>query len=87
MTAITSTADKLRGAIASDINPSFSEEDLGDDVQLFETHVIDSLGIFSLVSYIEQEFHVEVFDEELVPENFGSIGAMARFVDGKVQAA
>jgi len=87
MAAITTTADKLRHAIASDINPAVSEEDLGDDVQLFETRVIDSLGIFGLVSFIEQEFGVEVLDEELVPENFGSIGALARFVDEKRAAA
>ena len=87
MAIITTTADTLRHAIASEINPAFSEQDLGDDVQLFEMRVIDSLGIFGLVSFIEQEFQVEVLDEELVPENFGSIGAMARFVDEKRQAA
>ena len=87
MTTIPSTEDKLRRAIASDINPAVSEQELGDEVQLFETHVIDSLGIFALVSFIEQEFHVEVDDEELVPENFGSISAMARFVDEKVRSA
>jgi acyl carrier protein len=77
----------LRHAIATEINPSFSEQDLGDDVQLFEARVIDSLGIFSLVSFIENEFDVEIDDEELVPDNFGSIGVMARFIDEKRQAA
>jgi acyl carrier protein len=62
-----------------------SEENLGDDVQLFEERIIDSLGIFTLVSFIQDEFDVEVLDEELVPENFGSIGALARFIDEKAR--
>jgi acyl carrier protein len=85
MAEITTTADKLRHAIASEINSGVSEENLGDDVQLFEERIIDSLGIFTLVSFIQDEFDVEVLDEELVPENFGSIGALARFIDEKAR--
>jgi acyl carrier protein len=80
---MTSTGDRLRTIIATDINPAVSEADLTDDLPLFEQQIIDSLGIFSLVSAIESEFGVEIVDEELLPENFGSIGAMAKFIDAK----
>jgi acyl carrier protein len=81
------TADTLRNYIAEEISPGLSPDDLNDDLPLFEQQIIDSLGIFSLVSFIETEFGVEILDEELLPENFGSIGAMARFVDGRVAAS
>jgi acyl carrier protein len=39
-----------------------------------------------VIDYLESEFDIEVLDEELLPENFASISAMARLVDGKSQA-
>jgi acyl carrier protein len=44
---------------------------------------LDSLGIFSVVSFVESEFGIEVQDEALVPENFGTIAGIARLVGTK----
>lgn len=50
---------------------------------LIANQVIDSLGLLQLVSYLEDEFGIEVEDEELVPDNFGTIAALVRLVDAK----
>ena len=39
---------------------------------LIDDHVLDSFGILSLVSELEDEFDVEVSPTELIPENFNS---------------
>lgn len=39
---------------------------------LIDDHILDSFGILSLVSEIEDEFDVEVGPAELVAENFNS---------------
>ena len=56
---------------------------LTDDFPLLEAHVLDSMGIFDLVTHLEQRYGVEIFDEELVPENFGTVAAIARLVESK----
>lgn len=56
---------------------------LTDDYPVIESNLIDSLGIFHLVSFMQREFQIEVRDEELVPDYFGTIGQMARFVESK----
>jgi len=48
-----------------------------------ETGLLDSLGILDLVHFLEQEFGVLVSDEELMPENFQSLDAVAAFVRSK----
>jgi acyl carrier protein len=54
--------------------------ELGDDDSLLDAQLIDSLGILELVGYLEETFAIQVTDDELTPENFDSIGALARFV-------
>ena len=45
---------------------------LTPDYPLIENHVLDSLGLFTMLSFVEEQFGVEVGDEELVLENFGA---------------
>lgn len=64
-----------------------SRDVLAHDYPLIENHVVDSLGLLQIVSYIEGDFGVEVQDEELVPEHFETISAIARFVESKREQA
>lgn len=57
--------------------------ELTNDYPLIENHVLDSLGIFQIVAWLEDRFRVEVLDQELTPENFGSIASIARLVESK----
>jgi len=45
-----------------------------------ETGMIDSLGILDLVHYLEKEFSLVISDDDLQPENFESLEAVARFI-------
>jgi len=51
---------------------------------LLESGILDSLGILDLVSFIEQNFGFILKDEELIPENFQTIGSMTAFVQNKI---
>ena len=56
---------------------------LEDDVSLLDAGVIDSLGILDVVGFLEQDFGIQVQDEELNPVHFDSVDALARFVESK----
>jgi acyl carrier protein len=45
--------------------------------------VIDSLGFVELVEEVQSQYGVTVTDVEITEENFGSIDAIARFVERK----
>lgn len=78
-----SIADSVRNFIVDEAQWDGPREQLSDDYPLLEKGLIDSLGVFHLVTFLEGEFGVEVQDEELVPENFGTIANIARLVASK----
>ena len=53
---------------------------LTSDYPLIEKEVIDSMAIFETIAYLEDEFGIEVQDDDLIPENFETIAAIARLV-------
>ena len=73
------TVNKIREFILQQF-PLAKKRALKDADDLLETGVIDSMGVLEIVTFLEKEFSVAVTDEELIPENFRSIEAIARFV-------
>ena len=53
---------------------------LADDESLLDAGVIDSMGVLELVDFIDERYGIAVREEELVPENFGSIAGIVAFV-------
>ena len=53
--------------------------------QLIESGAIDSLGLLQIVGFVENEFGVEIMDEELVPGHFQTVGAIAELVRTKLE--
>ena len=70
----------IRAFVVDRLAPATGRTEIDDDEDLIETGVIDSLGIFQLVAYLEDHFGVAIGDEEITPENFGTIAAIERLV-------
>ena len=75
--------DDLRMFILDDLQCEVAQERLTDDFALIDEQVIDSIGIYELVSFIEGKWGVEVRDEELLPENFATITAVTKLIESK----
>lgn len=71
------------------IDESFPAPDQADGIpgpaSLQQSGIIDSIGVLSLVTYLEEEFAIRVEDEDVVPENLDSIDALVAFVGRKLQ--
>jgi acyl carrier protein len=74
-----SIEDDIRGYIAEEIQPAAADA-LTNAYPLLDRQVLDSMGLFKLVAYLEEDMGVEVRDEELVPEHFGTISNIADLV-------
>lgn len=53
--------------------------------ELFESRIISSLGLLEMMDEIERLFKIEIFPEELIKENFSTIGRMKEFISGKIK--
>lgn len=84
MTTMTTT---LRGEIRGFIEDEFlylrPEIDLRDDDQLLALGIIDSLGFVELVEEVQARYGISVLDTEITEENFGSVDAIAGYVERK----
>lgn len=54
---------------------------------LVATGILDSVGVFTLVAFLEERFDVEVTDDELDWKNFETVDAITRLVESKLAAA
>jgi acyl carrier protein len=52
--------------------------DPGDD--LFDSGILDSAAVLSVILFIEQEFGVTIPDEDLLPENIASVDAAVAYI-------
>ena len=75
--------DRVRQLIIEKI-PLAGKQKIGDGDLLLESGVLDSLGVLDVVNVIEENFQITLTDDELVPENFQTIGHIASFVANKV---
>jgi acyl carrier protein len=80
------TTTKVRDLVIRHTQWTGSPDELTDDLPLIDRQVIDSLDLLTLISKLEEEFGVEIPDEDLVPANFSSIRQIADYVDAR-QAA
>jgi len=78
---------KVRGFILENFMFSDDETALNSGESLLDKGVIDSTGVMELVAFLEDEYHIQVGDEELVPENLDSVNNIVAFVGGKLAGA
>jgi acyl carrier protein len=47
--------------------------------------VVDSLGLMQLVSFLEEEYGVQIEDVDITSENFQSVTTIDRFIRAKLE--
>ena len=80
-------SENLRNLINK--NLAIFEDDINftDEDDIFALGFVNSLFAMKIVNYIEQNFDLEVKDEELDINNFRSISRILRFIEDKVNAS
>jgi acyl carrier protein len=79
-----SAKPEIESFIRSEFSTALGRVELADDTQLIEAGIVDSLGIMKLLQFIEESFAIRIGDNDLRPENFASLAAIASFVDAKL---
>jgi len=63
---------------ATDSAVSFSNQD-----SLLEAGVIDSMAMVDLITHLEKTYSITVDEDDMVPEHFDSVDAIAAYVTSK----
>lgn len=75
--------EDLRGFITTNFLFGDESRTPADDEDLLLAGVVDSTGILELIEFLEEQFGIEVSEDETVPENLGSVDNLTRYVTGK----
>lgn len=57
--------------------------ELEADTSLIAGGWVDSTGMLEIVGFLEEQFSIKVAEEELVPDNFETIGRIAAYLARK----
>jgi acyl carrier protein len=77
-------AATLRGFIAGNFLCNGDLDWLTDSTSFRKSGLIDSAGTVELVLFLEETFGIAIQDQDMLPENFDCIGAIAAFIGRKV---
>ncbi len=83
MTETTAVRPEIRAFIEDEFLYLKPDLELADGDQLLALGVIDSLGFVELVEEVQSRYDLRVPDTEITVENFGSIDAIAAYVERK----
>ena len=59
---------------------------LNDGDSLLQVGIVDSMGVMEVIAFLEQEFGIEIADEDVTEENLGSVRAISRYVVARAGA-
>jgi acyl carrier protein len=57
---------------------------LETDTLFQENGILDSIGFLEIITFVEGQFGIEIADNEVVPENLGSLRRISNFVEKKL---
>ena len=74
---------KIRAFIESNLVVFEDEAEFEDSDNIFEMGFVNSLFAMKLVSFIEQEFDIEVDNDDLEISNFSSVDRIVEYINSK----
>ena len=78
-------SEVIHSAIRNFIEENFlfqiGDQNLADNQSLLEAGVVDSTGVLELVAFLEDTFHLQIADKDIVPQNLDTVDAITAFVE------
>ena len=78
--------EKIRKFIESNLVVFEDEAEFSDGDNIFEMGFVNSLFAMKLVNYIEENFTIEVDNDDLEISNFSSVDRISEFISAKQTA-
>lgn len=72
--------NKVKVFIQKDKYRKKGNDEISDNENLLESGIIDSLGLIRLIEYLENNFSVNIPDEDVLAENFESMSAIVELI-------
>jgi acyl carrier protein len=81
------TDDEIFGALASFFVQDGRPVAVAPDTDIIAQGLVDSLGIFKLIAFVEEKFGVTIEPDEVLLENFQTLRALRNLIVKKLDGA
>jgi len=78
-----STEEKIRAFILENYLFTDDQSELKNDDSFLDQGILDSTGILEIIFFLEDEFHIKIKDEEMIPDNLDSVEKIVSFIQRK----
>ena len=85
--AETTTRSSIRSYILNNFLFSDDTSLLNDSASFRDERLIDSMGMVELIHFLEENYKINVLDEDMVPEKLDSVDRLVTFVHDKQENA
>jgi acyl carrier protein len=79
--SLTPTETAVRQFLVEDVFYDRDLRDLGPEDSLLERGLLDSMSILKTVTFCEEQFGITIPDEDVLPDHFESVRAIAALVE------
>jgi len=80
-----SVEQKIRDYILDNYLFTDDQSALSNEDSFLDKGIIDSTGIMEVIFFLEEEFGIQVEDDEMVPENLDSVKNIVAYIDRKTK--
>lgn len=78
------TIQAVREFMLQEFSEAGFDNRIADDDSLIDTSILDSLGILSLIAFLDEQFGIVPSENELDPKYFETIELIGKFIDSKI---
>ena len=77
--------EQIRSYVAESLLFSSNGYEFSDNASFLDKGIVDSTGVVELVLFVEENFGIEVDNDEIVPDNFDSVDNLAAYIQRKAR--
>ncbi|MBL4890491.1 MAG: hypothetical protein JKX91_01425 [Rhizobiaceae bacterium] len=76
--------DELRQLLAETYESELDGIEIGDDLNLFASGIIDSFSLINFVVALEKKYNIKIPDSDATPDNLGSVLSAEIYLNQKL---
>ena len=73
--------EQIKEFILTDLCEDLDVDQIEDDQNLFDSGILDSLGILKILSFLDEELDIDISSDEIKPENFATLNKICLLIN------
>ncbi|HXI09863.1 MAG TPA: phosphopantetheine-binding protein [Thermodesulfobacteriota bacterium] len=72
--------ERIKQFILTEVCPDANITEIGDAEPLISSGILDSLGILKILSFLDEEFGIDLSSDEIKHDNFSTVNSICELI-------